>query len=104
LQGKFFQHAETLAEFRRILTLANAISAVPFPLGVSSFAKGGSIDLPGYHALCLPGAMFFSDRWLYFSTIIHWNAPELTDPKTVLAFVAVVREILQLVKDRLSRE
>jgi beta-lactamase class A len=104
LQGKFFQRGETLAEFRRILTLADAISLVPFPLGVSAFAKGGSIDLKGYHALCLPGAMFFSGRWLYFSMIINWNAPEITDAKTVSAFVAVVREILQRVKDRLSRE
>lgn len=104
LQGKFFQHAETLAEFRRILTLADAISTVPLPLGVSAFAKGGSIDLNGYHALCLPGAMAFSGRWVYFSTIINWNAPEATDPKTVSAFAAAVRETLQLVKDGLSRE
>jgi beta-lactamase class A len=104
LQGNFFQHAQTLAEFKRILTLADAISSLPFPAGVSAFAKGGSIDLRGYHALCLPGAMFFSGRWVYFSAIINWNAPELTDPTTVSAFVAAVRNILQLTKDLLSKE
>jgi beta-lactamase class A len=104
LQGEFFQHRETLTEFRRILTLADAIANLPFPMGVTAFAKGGSIDVIGYHALCIPGAMFFSGRWVYFSTVINWNAPELLDPATVLAFVAVVRQILQLVKDRLSKQ
>jgi beta-lactamase class A len=101
LKGEFFQNGQTLNEFRRILTLADAIANIPFPLGVTAFAKGGSIDVAGHHALCLPGAMFFSDRWVYFSAIINWNAPELTDPNTTLAFVAVVRQILQLVKDGL---
>jgi beta-lactamase class A len=101
LQGEFFKNAQTLAEFRRILTLADAISMLPWPLGVTGFAKGGSIDVPGYHALCLPGAMFFSGRWVYFSTTTNWNKPQNTDPDTTLAFVAVVRQILQLVKDRL---
>jgi beta-lactamase class A len=103
LQGEFFQHGETLNEFRRILTLADAITMAPFPLGVTSFAKGGSIDVIGHHALCVPGALFFSGRWVYFSMIINWNAPGATDPDTVSAFVTVIRQILQLVKDRLSR-
>jgi beta-lactamase class A len=101
LQGEFFKKEQTVSEFRRILTLADAISSVPFPLGVTAFAKGGSIDVVGYHALCVAGAMFFSDRWLYFSTIINWNAPEARDPATASRFVTAVRQILQLVKSGL---
>ncbi|MFL6417122.1 MAG: serine hydrolase [Bryobacteraceae bacterium] len=101
LQGEFFQYGQTLSEFRRILTLADAITSIPFPLGVTGFAKAGSIDVTGYHSLCLPGAMFFNDRWVYFSMINNWNAPEATDPNTVLKFVTVARGVLQLLKDGL---
>jgi len=54
LQGEFFQNEETLAEFRRILSIADAISRV-VPIGVSAFVKGGSIDVPGFHCICVPG-------------------------------------------------
>jgi beta-lactamase class A len=101
LQGKFFKSTETVKEFRRILTLAGAISLV-MPLGVTAFLKGGSIDVPGYHALCIPGGMFFSDRWVYFCFTINWFAPGETDPDTSSRFVAAVHQALTLVKDALS--
>ena len=40
LQGEFFRYPETLAQFRAILSLADAI-ALAMPLGVSAFLKGG---------------------------------------------------------------
>ncbi len=101
IQGDFFQNRETLNEFRRILTLADAISNLPFPLGVTAFGKAGNIDVVGHHALCIPGAMFFSNRWVYFSAIINWNNSAVTDPKTMSAFVGALRHILQSVKDGL---
>ena len=101
LQGKFFQNQETLNEFRRILSLGDAISRV-LPLGVSAFAKGGSIDVPGFHALCVPGGMFFVDRWVYFCITINWNAPAETDPKTVQAVAAAASHAFALVKAALS--
>ncbi|MEJ7607887.1 MAG: serine hydrolase [Bryobacteraceae bacterium] len=42
LRGEFFKHQETLDEFRRILSLGDVISIVPFPQGASAFAKGGA--------------------------------------------------------------
>jgi len=56
LHGDFFKNKETLNEFRRILAMGDAIWLVPLPLGVSAFMKGGSIDVPRFHALCVPGA------------------------------------------------
>ncbi|MDQ6869095.1 MAG: class A beta-lactamase-related serine hydrolase [Pseudomonadota bacterium] len=100
LQGAFFKSRETVTEFRRILSLGGAVSLVP--LGVSAFVKGGSIDVPGFHCVCIPGGMFFSDRWVYFAFTINWNAPGETDPETVSAFLAAVSQALTLVKDRLS--
>jgi beta-lactamase class A len=102
LQGQFFQHQETLNEFRRILSLGDAIWLVPFPLGVSAFCKGGSIDTPGFHCICVPGAMFFSNRWVYFAAILNWPAPELQDPATYVAFAAALSEALTLVKNALD--
>lgn len=102
LQGQFFKNKETLNEFRRILSMGDAIWLVPLPLGVSAFVKGGSIDVPGYHALCVPGAMLFDDRWVYFCLTINWYAAAETDPKTVGAFAAAASRALALVKDALS--
>jgi beta-lactamase class A len=102
LDGKFFQNKETLNEFRRILSLGDAIWLVPLPLGVSAFVKGGSIDVPGFHALCVPGAMLFDDRWVYFCLTINWYAPAETDMATVTAFAAAASRALTLVKEALS--
>ena len=101
LQGEFFQNKETLAEFRRILSLADAISRV-LPTGVSAFVKGGSIDVPGFHCLCLPGGMVFDNRWVYFAATINWTAAGETDPSTVGAFAVAVTQALALVRDALS--
>lgn len=102
LQGAFFGHQETLAEFRRILSLGDAIWLVPLPIGGSAFVKGGSIDVPGFHALCVPGGMLFGDRWVYFAFIINWRASATTDPKTVADFAHAVSQAMDIVKERLS--
>ena len=102
LHGAFFGHSETLNQFREILAMGDAIWLVPLPLGVSAFVKGGSIDVPGFHALCVPGGMFFDDRWVYFSLTINWYSQAQTDPQTVAAFAQAASAALALVKDALS--
>jgi beta-lactamase class A len=102
LQGEFFRNRETLNEFRRILAMADAIWEVPLPLGVSAFVKGGSIDVPGFHTVCVPGGMFFDGRWVYFCLTLNWYAAAETDPNTVTAFLAAASEALELVKEALS--
>lgn len=102
LQGAFFSNPATLNQFREILTMGGAIWLVPLPLGVSAFAKGGSIDVPGFHAVCVAGGMFFDNRWVYFCLIINWYAPAGTDTDTVSAFLAAASRALTLVKDALS--
>jgi beta-lactamase class A len=102
LQGSFFKNKETLNEFRRILSLGDAIWLLPVPLGVSAFSKGGSIDVPGFHAVCAPGAMLFEGRWVYFCIAINWDAKPESDPATVSAFAAAASKALSMVKDELS--
>jgi hypothetical protein len=69
---------------------------------VSAFVKGGQIDVPGFHALCAPGGMFFDNRWVFFCLTINWFAPAGTDPATVGAYLAASSNALQIVKNALS--
>jgi beta-lactamase class A len=103
LQGEFFQHAATLNEFRRILTLCDFIYLVPLPLGVSAYAKSGNVDTSGFHVRSIAGGMFFENRWVYFAFIINWDAPGANDPETVNQFFNAIRQSLTLVKRALSR-
>jgi beta-lactamase class A len=59
-------------------------------------------ELPGFHALCVPGGMFFDERWVYFCLTINWYAEAETDPNTVAAFAAAARRALEMVKEALS--
>lgn len=102
LQGKFFRNDQTLNQFLEILSIGDAIWLIPVPLGVSAFVKGGSIDIPGYHAICAAGGIFFNNRWVFFCFTLNWRAPAETDPKTDAAFAAAVHQSLQIVINVLS--
>jgi beta-lactamase class A len=102
LHGEFFKNKETLYEFRRILSMSDAIWLLPLPLGVSAFCKGGSIDVAGFHALCVPGGMFFDGRWVYFCLTFNWYAKATSDQDTANAFVAAASRAMVMVKDSLS--
>jgi len=102
LQGEFFQNKETLRQFREVLSMGDAIWVMPMPLGASVFMKGGSIDVPGFHAMCGAGGMVFDDRWVYFFVALNWTAAALTDPATVQAFAEACNRAMTMVKDGLS--
>jgi len=101
LQGNFFANAETLNEYRRILSLADGVfEAVPF--GTRGFAKTGYSDFPGFHARSNAGAVTFDGKWIYFASIINWDSPEPNDPQTVMDWTESVRSALELVYQHLS--
>jgi beta-lactamase class A len=102
LQGDFFKNKETLQEFRRILSLGDAIWSLPLPLGVSAFCKGGSIDVAGFHALCVPGGMLFDGRWVYFCLTFNWYTKAESDVATAGAFISAGSRALTMVKEALS--
>jgi len=104
LQGAFFQHPETLDEFRRIQTLCDFIYLVPLPLGVSAYAKSGNVDIAGFHARSIAGGMLFGSQWVYFAFVINWYAQSDADPQTVEQFFAAINEALTLVKSSLSKD
>jgi len=102
LQGEFFKNKETLTVFRQVLSLGDAIWKMPVPLGVTACLKGGSIDVPGFHALCVPGGMFFDDRWVYFCLMHNWTAAAEVDPNTVMGFAGACSRALATVKAALA--
>ena len=97
--GEFFKPSATseisatTRLYRDILSIGDVIR-IAFPLGASVFAKGGSIDVPGFHTLCIPCAMCFSDRWVYVAFIINWYAAEEKDHGTVDRYLGGVRASL----------
>jgi beta-lactamase class A len=101
LQGEFFHDKATLNEFRRILSLGDAIPRI-VPLGASGSGKGGSLDMAGFHALCVAGGMTFDERWVFFSLAINWTAAAVSDLATVQAFAAACGRSLATVKDALA--
>lgn len=104
LQGAFFKRAETLNEFRRILTLCDFIYLVPLPLGVSAYAKSGNADTSGFHARSIAGGMFFADQWVYFAFVINWFAEADHDAQTVDRFFAAIHKALTIIKCQRSEQ
>jgi beta-lactamase class A len=102
LRGQFFQHPETLNEFRRILTLCDFIYLVPLPLGVGVYAKSGNADTKRFHARAIAGGLFFSGQWIFFSFIINWYADVADDPTTVDKFFSAINRALTLVMNSVS--
>jgi beta-lactamase class A len=54
LAGEFFAKKETLVEFKRIQTMADAIALV-VPQDTPAYLKGGNIDWNGFHCLAVAG-------------------------------------------------
>ncbi len=102
LQGEFFKNQQTLSQFRQVLSTGDAIWGMPMPLGASCFLKGGTIDVPGFHAVCAPGGMLFDGRWVYFCLTINWTAAAEKDPTTVQAFAAAASRAMAMVKEGLA--
>jgi beta-lactamase class A len=106
LQGEFFRYAETLAVFRAILGLADAI-AFSMPLGVSGFGKGGSIDVEesegATHVLTFAGGLYVPDRWVSFALLNNWTDADAGPTSEVMGqYIAAARTIFTLVRDRLG--
>ncbi|TDH62790.1 hypothetical protein E2C06_10345 [Dankookia rubra] len=100
VQGEFFRNPETLTQYRNVLALGDVIR-IAFPLGGSVFAKGGSIDVAGFHGLCVPAAVFINRRWFYFAATINWYAKAETDPATVGRYLAALQAALGAIYDEI---
>jgi beta-lactamase class A len=96
LQGDFFRRPETLTELRRILSMADAIARA-VPPGHAAYAKGGSIDWEGFHALCFPGQMVLCGVPATFCFSLNWTGPDAAAPEVVGEYVTAVSAVLRAV-------
>jgi len=94
LRGAFFTKAETLVEFKRIQSMADAISQV-VPSDTAAYAKGGSIDWEGFHCFCLPGQMIVGKVPITFCFTINWIGPSDGVASIFQPYKAAVTNILQ---------
>ncbi len=96
LQGEFFKKPQTLAEFKRILSLP-AILTQFIPEGAFGYVKGGSINFPPQYALSIAGGVRFSNNhWAYYSFLINWeenNSQEIA--KTQNLFLEAISQTLR---------
>ena len=98
LRGDFFSTPAMLTEFRRIQAQATAIYSV-VPPDIAAYAKGGSIDWQGVHALCIPGQMILGRAGkqklpVTFSFTYNWRASDADAPKGYQAMVAAMKGVL----------
>ncbi|MDE2517210.1 MAG: serine hydrolase [Rhodospirillales bacterium] len=80
LTGKYFTRPETLAEYRRILGMGDAIAQV-VPAGLAAYAKGGSIDWDGFYCFAFAGRMVVGAATADCCFTINWHGkPDSVGP------------------------
>ena len=99
LRGAFFSKPETLVEFKRILAMADAISRA-VPADHAAYAKGGSIDWEGFHALCFPGQMMLGSTPATFCFTLNWTGSDKEAAPIMADYLSAVTAILLAVARR----
>ena len=95
--GEFFGKPETLTEFKRIQAMGDVISKV-VPADTVAYAKGGSIDWQGFHALCATGQMLVGATPVTFCFILNWTGPDDLTGRFGAAVAAVLAEVAKEVR------
>jgi len=96
LAGKVFREAGTLAEFKRISAMADAMPMM-VPPDIMAYGKGGSIDWEGFHCFCGAGQMVQPTQRTSFCFIVNWQGPDESVPKMFTMFAERSRAVLALV-------
>jgi len=102
LAGAFFAKRETLAEFKRILGLADAIALV-VPPDTPAYLKGGSIDWNGFHCMATAGQMIVGATPVTFCLTLNWTGSDGDAPAVIEAYKVAVATILTQVRAGVAR-
>lgn len=94
LTGTFFRKPETLVEYKRILSMADAL-AVVVPDGLSAYGKGGSIQWQAFNCFSLAGQMVVGEGRVTFGFNVNWTGPESGIPAVFADFAKSVAETLR---------
>lgn len=95
LAGRYFRKHETLAEFKRISAMADAMPMM-VPEDVMAYGKGGSIDWGDFHCFCGAGQMVQPARRTSFCFIVNWTGTDDTVPVMLASFMKRSRHALSL--------
>lgn len=98
LDGKLFQQPKTLAEFRRISAMADAMFML-MPENVTGYGKGGSIDWDDFHCFSVAGQMATSGCRATFSFTINWKGPQASVPGMLEQFAGRSAQAMQLARE-----
>lgn len=101
LTGAFFSKPETLTEFKRIQSMADAISHV-VPADTPAYMKGGSIDWNGFHCMALAGQMIVQGTPVTSAFILNWSDSDGDQKEITTAYGEAVADVLSKVHKRLS--
>jgi beta-lactamase class A len=93
LRGTFFTTPETLVEFKRIQSMADAIARV-VPSDTVAFAKGGSIDWLDFHCVAFAGQMIVARVPITFGLTLNWRGPNDGVPTMMQSYSAAVADVL----------
>jgi beta-lactamase class A len=94
LAGAFFEKKETLAEFKRIQAMADAIAMV-VPQDTAAYGKGGSIDWNGFHGLAVAGQMIVVTTPVTFSLTLNWTDSDGEEAAIETRYKQTVSDILR---------
>lgn len=101
LAGGYFQKPETLTEFRRIQSLADAIAYV-VPADTAAYMKGGSIDWNGFHCIASAGQMIVRGVPVTFALTLNWTDADGNAQDITARYIAAVRDVLGKVHKQLA--
>jgi beta-lactamase class A len=101
LAGGFFARPETLAEFKRIQAMADAMPMVA-PPDTAAYGKGGSIDWDGFHCLCAPGQIVVRGVPATFCFTLNWTGPRESLAPAMAGLLAACRGMLEAVRQRIG--
>ncbi|XAH22407.1 serine hydrolase [Xylophilus sp. GW821-FHT01B05] len=93
LSGRYFTQAKSRTEFKRISSMADAMSSV-VPEGLEAYGKGGSIDWRDFHCIAVPGQMLVDRVPVNFCFVLNWRAGDSTSITRLPDFVAAVSAVL----------
>ena len=93
LAGEFFRKNETLAEFKRIQAMADAIPLV-VPADTPAYAKGGSISWDGFYCLAVAGQMIVGVTPVTFCLTLNWTDQDGGEAKVSEAYKQAAADVL----------
>ena len=99
LADKYFGKRETLAEFKRISAMADAMPLI-VPEDTMAYGKGGSIDWEGFHCFCVAGQMVQPTQRTSFCFIVNWKGADDSVPKVFASFKEQGQRLLAQVAAR----